>query len=244
MAEATALQAEITKFDALAARWWDPNGPMKPLHRMNPVRIGWIAERLSRAHGRKPGGVAPLAGLRVLDVGCGAGLASEALARLGADVTGMDAAPEALAAARAHAEAGALAIDYRQGGPEDLAEEAGGFDAVVCLEVIEHVTERAAFLGALARAARPGGKVFLSTLNRTPRSFLMAKLGAEYLLRLLPVGTHDWRMFVTPAELGAGLRGAGLRVADVAGMEMGFSGAWRITRDTGVNYLMMAEKPR
>ena len=243
MAEATALQAEITKFDALAARWWDPNGPMKPLHRMNPVRIGWIAERLARAHGRKPGGAAPLAGLRVLDVGCGAGLASEALARLGAEVTGMDAAPEALAAARAHAEAGGLAIDYRLGGPEDLAEEAGGFDAVVCLEVIEHVTERAAFLGALARAARHGGMVFLSTLNRTPRSFLMAKLGAEYLLRLLPVGTHDWRMFVTPAELGAGLRGAGLRVADVAGMEMGFSGAWRITRDTGVNYLMMAEKP-
>jgi 2-polyprenyl-6-hydroxyphenyl methylase/3-demethylubiquinone-9 3-methyltransferase len=242
LAEATALQAEIAKFDALAARWWDPNGPMKPLHRMNPVRIGWIAERLARAHGRKPGG-APLAGLKVLDVGCGAGLASEALARLGAEVTGMDAAPEALAAARAHAGAGGLVIDYRQGGPEDLAGEAGGFDAVVCLEVIEHVTERAAFLAALARAARPGGVVFLSTLNRTPRSFLLAKLGAEYLLRLLPVGTHDWRMFVTPAELGAALRKAGLRVADLAGLEMGFSGVWRITRDTGVNYLMMAEKP-
>ncbi|MFM7689958.1 MAG: bifunctional 2-polyprenyl-6-hydroxyphenol methylase/3-demethylubiquinol 3-O-methyltransferase UbiG [Alphaproteobacteria bacterium] len=242
LAEATALQAEIAKFDALAARWWDPNGPMKPLHRMNPVRIGWIAERLAHADGRKPGGAA-LAGLKVLDVGCGAGLASEALARLGAEVTGMDAAPEALAAARAHAEAGRLAIDYRLGGPEDLAEEDCAFDAVVCLEVIEHVTERAAFLAALARAARPGGVVFLSTLNRTPRSFLMAKLGAEYLLRLLPVGTHDWRMFVTPAELGAGLRKAGLRVGDVAGMEMGFSGAWRITRDTGVNYLMMAEKP-
>jgi 2-polyprenyl-6-hydroxyphenyl methylase/3-demethylubiquinone-9 3-methyltransferase len=237
LAEATALGAEIAKFDALAARWWDPNGPMKPLHRMNPVRIGWIAERLTRAHGPQP-----LAGLRVLDVGCGAGLASEALARLGADVTGMDAAPEALEVARAHAEAGGLAIDYRQGGPEDLA-EAGGYDAVISLEVIEHVAERAAFLSALARAARPGGLVFLSTLNRTPRSFLMAKLGAEYLLRLLPVGTHDWRMFVTPAELGAGLRGAGLSVADIAGMEMGLSGTWRITRDTGVNYLMMAEKP-
>jgi 2-polyprenyl-6-hydroxyphenyl methylase/3-demethylubiquinone-9 3-methyltransferase len=237
LAEATALGAEIAKFDALAARWWDPNGPMKPLHRMNPVRIGWIAERLARAHGPQP-----LAGLRVLDVGCGAGLASEALARLGAEVTGMDAAPEALEVARAHAEAGGLAIDYRLGGPEDLA-EAGGYDAVISLEVIEHVAERGAFLAALARAVRPGGKVFLSTLNRTPRSFLMAKLGAEYLLRLLPVGTHDWRMFVTPAELGAGLRGAGLRVADVAGMEMALSGAWRITRDTGVNYLMMAEKP-
>ncbi|MCA3278448.1 MAG: bifunctional 2-polyprenyl-6-hydroxyphenol methylase/3-demethylubiquinol 3-O-methyltransferase UbiG [Roseomonas sp.] len=237
LAEATALGAEIAKFDALAARWWDPNGPMKPLHRMNPVRIGWIAERLARAHGLQP-----LAGLRVLDVGCGAGLASEALARLGAEVTGMDAAPEALAVARAHAEAGGLAIDYRQGGPEDLADPSG-YDAVISLEVIEHVAERAAFLAALARAVRPGGKVFLSTLNRTPRSFLMAKLGAEYVLRLLPIGTHDWRMFVTPAELGAGLRGAGLMVADVAGMEMGLSGAWRITRDTAVNYLMMGEKP-
>jgi 2-polyprenyl-6-hydroxyphenyl methylase/3-demethylubiquinone-9 3-methyltransferase len=242
LAEATALGAEIAKFDALAARWWDPNGPMKPLHRMNPVRVGWIAERLARAEGRPARGAQPLAGLKVLDVGCGAGLASEALARLGAEVTGMDAAPEALEVARAHAEAGGLAIDYRQGGPEDLA-EAGGYDAVISLEVIEHVAERAAFLSALARAARPGGKVFLSTLNRTPRSFLMAKLGAEYLLRLLPIGTHDWRMFVTPAELGAGLRGAGLRVADVAGMEMGLSGTWHITRDTGVNYLMMAEKP-
>jgi 2-polyprenyl-6-hydroxyphenyl methylase/3-demethylubiquinone-9 3-methyltransferase len=206
MRSGTAVEAEIRKFGALADRWWDPAGPMRPLHRMNPLRTGWIADRLARAHGRA---ARDLAGLTLLDVGCGAGLASEAFARMGAAVTGLDAAGEALGAARAHAAAGGLDIAYRDGAPEDLAAEGATFDAVVALEVIEHVEDRAAFLAALAALAKPGGLVFLSTLNRTARSFLMAKLGAEYLLRMLPVGTHDWRMFVTPGELGAGLRGRG-----------------------------------
>ncbi|MBR0672588.1 bifunctional 2-polyprenyl-6-hydroxyphenol methylase/3-demethylubiquinol 3-O-methyltransferase UbiG [Neoroseomonas soli] len=239
----TRLDAEVAKFDSLASRWWDPNGPMRPLHAMNPLRTGWIAERLARRHGRDPAVAEALAGLAVLDVGCGAGLASEALARRGAAVTGLDAAGEALEAARAHAAAAGLHVTYREGVPEDLP-EGETYDAVIALEVIEHVADRAAFLAALARAVKPGGLVFLSTLNRTPRSFLMAKVGAEYLLRLLPVGTHDWRMFVTPGELGAGLRAAGLHVADITGMRMDpLSGRWHAARDVGVNYLVMAEAP-
>jgi 2-polyprenyl-6-hydroxyphenyl methylase/3-demethylubiquinone-9 3-methyltransferase len=236
----TAVEAEIQKFGALAARWWDPSGPMKPLHRMNPLRTGWIARRIASAHGRQG---TDLTGLTLLDVGCGAGLASEAFARMGARVTGLEAAPEALAAARDHAASGGLTIDYRDGTPEMLAAEGAAFDAVVSLEVIEHVEDRDAFLAALAGLVKPGGQVFLSTLNRTARSFLMAKLGAEYLLRLLPIGTHDWRMFVTPGELGTGLRRAGLTVTDMAGMSMDpLSGRWRESRDLGVNYLVMAEK--
>jgi 2-polyprenyl-6-hydroxyphenyl methylase/3-demethylubiquinone-9 3-methyltransferase len=232
----TASPGEVAKFDALAARWWDPAGPMAPLHRMNPLRCGWIADRLAPDN-------AGLEGLSILDVGCGAGLACEALARLGASMTGLDAAGTTLAAARAHAEAGGLAIDYRQGMPEDLLAEGAHFDAVVALEVIEHVTDRAAFLAALAGLVRPGGMVFLSTLNRTARSYIFAKLGAEYLLRMLPRGTHDWGMFVTPAELGAEARRAGLRVTDIAGMVPGLPGRdWRESRDVAVNYIVAARK--
>jgi 2-polyprenyl-6-hydroxyphenyl methylase/3-demethylubiquinone-9 3-methyltransferase len=232
----TAVEAEIRKFGALADRWWDPEGPMRPLHRMNPLRTGWIAERIAKAHGRAG---RDLTGLTLLDVGCGAGLAAEAFCRMGAEVTGLDAAGAALEAARAHA--AELPITYVEGTPEALAGTGARFDAVVALEVIEHVEDRAAFCAALAALAKPGGHVFLSTLNRTARSFVMAKLGAEYVLRLLPVGTHDWRMFVTPGELGADLRRAGLTVTDLAGMTMDpLTGRWRETRDLGVNYLAMA----
>lgn len=236
----TAVETEIRKFGALARRWWDPGGPMKPLHRMNPLRTGWIAARIAAAEGRKG---RDLAGLRLLDVGCGAGLASEAFARMGASVTGLDAAGEALEAAREHAAAAGLPVDYRDGTPEALAATGENFDAVVALEVIEHVEDRDAFLSALAALVKPGGMVLLSTLNRTARSFLFAKLGAEYVLRMLPVGTHDWRMFVSPGELGAGLRRAGLAVTDLAGMTMDpLTGRWRESRDLGVNYLMAARR--
>lgn len=231
----TADPAEIAKFDALAARWWDPAGPMAPLHRMNPLRCGWIADRLT------PG--AGLAGISILDIGCGAGLASEGLARLGARVTGLDAAPAALEVARRHAEAEGLDITYRQGMPEDLRAEGLRFDAVVALEVIEHVTDRPAFLSAMSGLLKPGGMAFLSTLNRTAKSWLFAKAGAEYLLRMLPRGTHDWRMFVSPAELGAEARAAGLRVTDIAGMVPGLPGKdWKESRDVSVNYILAARK--
>lgn len=232
----TVSAAEAVKFGAFAERWWDPEGPMRPLHRMNPLRTGWIAERVAAAGFAWPG-------LGLLDVGCGAGLAAEAFARRGAAVTAIDASAEAIAAARLHAEQGGLAIDYRIAAPEDLAAEGARFDVVVALEVIEHVADRDAFLAALAALARPGGLVFLSTLNRTARSFLLAKLGAEYLLRLLPVGTHDWRGFVTPAELARALRRAGLAVIDSAGMTMDpLTGTWRESRDLSVNYLIAARR--
>jgi 2-polyprenyl-6-hydroxyphenyl methylase / 3-demethylubiquinone-9 3-methyltransferase len=242
-AHGTASSAEIAKFDRMAARWWDPEGPMAPLHRMHPCRMGWIVAGLARAHGRDPEAAEPLAGLRILDVGCGAGLVAESLAQAGADVTGLDAAAEALAVARAHARSMGLGIDYREGTPEALL-EAGilPFDAVTALEVVEHVTDRAAFLRALARLVRPGGQVVLSTLNRTIRSLLTAKIAAEYLLRWLPPGTHDWRGFVRPAELGAECRAAGLHVRRIAGMGLDPAGGWRITRDVNVNYILLAER--
>jgi 2-polyprenyl-6-hydroxyphenyl methylase/3-demethylubiquinone-9 3-methyltransferase len=240
----TAIGSEIAKFDRLAARWWDPRGPMAPLHAMNPARLAWIIERLAQAHRRDPDAPGPLTGLRVLDVGCGAGLASEALARAGADVTGLDAAAETLGAARAHAAKAGLSIAYQQGTPESLrAAGQAPFDAALALEVIEHVADRAAFCRHLAALLKPEGRLFLSTLNRTARSLLLAKIGAEYVLRLLPAGTHDWRMFVRPSELGADLRRAGLRITDIAGLSFDvLSRRWHPSRDLGVNYIAMAAR--
>ncbi len=224
-------QAEVARFNALAAEWWDPRGPMRPLHAMNPARIGWIVAHATRRFGG-------LDGVRLLDVGCGAGLASEALARRGCDVLGIDAANDVIDVARTHG--GAAGPEYRLGTAEDLLAEGRRFQIVTALEVIEHVPDPAAFVRVLVGLLEPGGLLFLSTLNRTSRSFLVAKLGAEYVLRLLPVGTHDWRRFLTPTEVSALLRAAGARVTDTAGLSPGMNG-WRTTRDLGVNYLLAAE---
>jgi 2-polyprenyl-6-hydroxyphenyl methylase/3-demethylubiquinone-9 3-methyltransferase len=224
----TVSAAEVEKFDRLASRWWDPNGPMKPLHRMNPARIGWIE---GFVHGPT----------RILDVGCGAGLAAEALARHGHDVLGIDAAGEAIEAARAHAFGKGLALTYRSCLAEDLVKEGACFPVITCLEVIEHVPDPAGFVGVLANLLEPGGVLVLSTLNRTRRSWLMAKLGAEYVLRMLPVGTHDWKAFITPAELAGILRGSGLRAGRTTGLLADpLTGQWRTGRDVTVNYMMAA----
>ncbi|NHN84272.1 bifunctional 2-polyprenyl-6-hydroxyphenol methylase/3-demethylubiquinol 3-O-methyltransferase UbiG [Acetobacter musti] len=227
---------EIARFGAIAREWWDPAGPMRPLHAMNPLRIGWIDRHLPLRSRKQPR-------LRVLDLGCGAGLASEALAAAGHDVLGLDASAEGIAAARQHLKenplpASAGSLTYRVGSAETLVAEGETFDAVVALEIIEHVTDPAAFMAMLAVLVRPEGHVFVSTMNRTARAFAFAKIGAEYVMRLLPVGTHDWRKFVTPAELAGFGRRAGLRLQDMAGMTPDlFGNHWRESRDTGVNYI-------
>jgi 2-polyprenyl-6-hydroxyphenyl methylase / 3-demethylubiquinone-9 3-methyltransferase len=242
-AQSTLDPKEVDRFAKDAALWWDANGPFAPLHRINPVRLSYIRDALCRRFGRDPKSGASLAGLSVLDIGCGGGLVAEPLARLGASVTGIDPAPENIAAAKVHAEGARLAIDYRATTAQALAGSGAQYDAVLLLEVFEHVPDVPAFLREVAPLVKPGGVVVLSTLNRTLKSYALAIVGAELILRWLPVGTHQWDRFVTPAELRAGLRGAGLALADTTGMTYNpFADEWRLGRDTDVNYLATATK--
>ncbi len=231
---------EIAGFAAVADRWWDASGPFRPLHRLNPVRLAYIREALG-GHFGLPDTDRPLAGLEIADIGCGGGLICEPLARMGATVTGVDAAPEALAVARAHAEGAGLAIDYVQSTAEDLAAQGRRFDAVMALEIVEHVADRTAFVADCCRLVKPGGSIVMSTLNRTPRAFALAIVGAEYLLRWVPRGSHRWKKFVRPAELARDLRLAGARTTDVSGLVYDPLGdRWARSDDVAVNYILHA----
>lgn len=234
---ATVDAAEARHFGNLAADWWDPRGASAMLHRLNPVRLRYVREAIDGHWGLDPAARRPLEGRRALDVGCGAGLLCEPLARMGASVTGIDAAPELAAAALSHAEASGLAIDYRAG--EVAAIDAGRFDLVTAMEVIEHVADRPAFAAALAAKLAPGGLLVMSTPNRTPLSRLLLVNGAE-ALRLIPRGTHDWDRFLTPDELTAILGDAGLRVTDVRGLSLSPARGFVLGDDRRLDYLLTA----
>lgn len=236
--------AEIRRFAALAEEWWAPEGRFRPLHALNPVRLAFIRDQMVRHFGLDPALRAPLNGLEAIDIGCGGGLLAEPVRRMGARVTGLDADAKGLAVARHHALESGLDIDYRLGCAEELAAAGPKFDIVLAMEIIEHVADRNAFLDACAALIRPGGLFVAATLNRTPKAFALAIMGAEYLLRWLPRGTHDWRKFVRPSELAAGLRRNGLTVEALTGLSYDLgTGGWRLSRDTDVNYMIAAAKP-
>jgi 2-polyprenyl-6-hydroxyphenyl methylase/3-demethylubiquinone-9 3-methyltransferase len=245
MAEAkkTLDAEEVARFAKLSGEWWDANGPFRPLHRINPVRLTYIRDQLCRNFGRDKKAAGSLKGLAILDIGCGGGLVAEPLTRLGAAVTGIDPASETIEAAKAHARGARLDIAYRAAAAEELAAEGLTFDAVLLLEVVEHVPDVPSFLKTVAKLVRPGGVMILSTLNRTIKAYAFAIIGAELVLRWLPRGTHDWNRFVTPDELRSALRGAGLAPADVTGMVYNpLTDEWRLARDSDVNYFATATR--
>jgi 2-polyprenyl-6-hydroxyphenyl methylase / 3-demethylubiquinone-9 3-methyltransferase len=236
--------AEVAKFEAMAAEWWDPNGKFKPLHLMNPCRLDYITNQIAAEFDRDLTAPLPLKGLRLLDIGCGGGLLSEPMARLGATVVGADAAPRNIPVAQVHAEQSELEIEYRVTTAEDMAAAGERFDVVLNMEVVEHVADPQAYLTACQELLKPGGLMICSTLNRNPKSFMMAIIGAEWVMRWLPKGTHDWAKFITPDELYALIRQAGLDPVDKKGMVFNpVSWRWSISdRDLSVNYVTASVK--
>lgn len=236
---------EVEKFSAMAADWWDPAGKFKPLHKFNPVRLGFIRDVATRHFGLDARARKPLTGLRVLDIGCGGGLVSEPMARLGADVTSVDASEANIKTAMTHARESGLNIDYRAGTAEGLL-EAGTepFDIVLNLEVVEHVANPDQFLQDTAALVKPGGLMIAATLNRTPKAFALAVVGAEYVLRWLPRGTHDFSKFLTPEEVAGPLEAAGLLAEQPQGVSYSpLRDVWRLSNDTKVNYMLVAKRP-
>ena len=244
-ASATTIDpAEVAKFEAMAAEWWDPKGKFRPLHQMNPCRLDYITRQIAAEFDRDLAGPLPFKGLRLLDIGCGGGLLSEPMARLGAEVTGADAAPKNIPVAQIHAEQSGLQIDYRNTTAEALADAGEQFDVVLNMEVVEHVADPLAYLTACQRLLKPGGLMICSTLNRNAKSFAMAIVGAEWVMRWLSKGTHDWQKFITPDELYALIRQAGLDPVDRKGMVLNpVSWRWGISdRDLSVNYVTASLK--
>ena len=242
-AQTTIDDEEVARFSAMADEWWDSAGKFKPLHKFNPIRLGYIRDRLCAHFGRDPRSLTPLVGLTLLDVGCGGGLISEPLARMGATVTGIDASEKNIGTARAHAARGDLEIDYRCTTAEDLRAAGDTFDIVLSLEVVEHVADVDLFLDSCTALVRDGGAMVLATLNRTPKAFMFGIVGAEYVMRWLPRGTHDWRKFVRPSELCRNLRRNGVDLSDISGLSFNpLTDEWRVSGDVSVNYILFGTK--
>jgi 2-polyprenyl-6-hydroxyphenyl methylase / 3-demethylubiquinone-9 3-methyltransferase len=236
-------QDEVARFSRLAGQWWDARGPMAALHKFNPVRLAYIRDRAAAHFGRDPKRLDSLAGLRVLDIGCGGGILSEPLARLGASVVGADPSDSNIAVAQHHAAQSGLAIDYRNTSAEALAESGESFDVVLAMEVIEHVTDVGLFVDVAAAMVKAEGLLFVATLNRTLKSFALAIVGAEYILRWLPRGTHQWDKFVTPNELEIALEQSGMRISGETGVMYNLlADRWQLSSDTDVNYMVVAEQ--
>jgi 2-polyprenyl-6-hydroxyphenyl methylase/3-demethylubiquinone-9 3-methyltransferase len=229
---------EVAKFQAMAAEWWDPNGKFKPLHMMNPIRLDYIVSQIALENDRNIKTPKPFAGLRILDIGCGGGLLSEPMARLGADVVGADAAAGNIPVAQAHATQSGLTIDYRHTAAEDLVSQDEKFDVILNMEVVEHVSDPSAFISACQQLLNPGGMMICSTINRNPKSYLAAIIGAEHIMKWLPKGTHDWSKFITPDELFKLIEGAGLTPVDKRGFVFNpITWNWSLSdRDLSVNY--------
>jgi 2-polyprenyl-6-hydroxyphenyl methylase/3-demethylubiquinone-9 3-methyltransferase len=236
---------EIAHFSRLSAEWWDLRGPVRKLHRFNKTRVGYIRERAAAHFGRDPARSDCLAGLRILDIGCGGGILSEPMAELGATVVGADPAPSNIAVAKAHAAQAKLSIDYRSATAEALADAGELFDVVLAMEVVEHVADVSLFLDRIVAMVKPNGLIFLATFNRTFKSFLLGIVAAEYILGWVPRGTHQWGKFVTPDELKVALARGGLRIVNETGVAYEpFSRRWRYSGDMAVNYMLFAERPR
>ena len=236
--------ADVARFSAIADEWWDERGKFAPLHRLNPARIGYLRDQIVRHFQRNGESATPLNNLSLVDIGCGGGLIAEPMARLGANVTGIDASPTNINVASLHAKAGGLTIDYKANTAEDLAASGQTFDVVLALEIIEHVSDISLFYDSITQLVKPNGLLILSTLNRTAKSYAMAIVGAEYIMRWLPRGTHQWSQFVKPSEMAAGLTSRGLTVADVTGLTFDPL-SWKFglnPKDLDVNYLMVAHK--